>query len=850
MKRGFLILSIVFFNAVSSKAQMIDNKIFSIIKEEGYDKAISYGNKKLAALEGSPKYYKKATPYHLGLGMVYRKMGNYAEAEKYYYEAEKILHYKEKNNIKRKIIDYDVFDERALMYLESGNFYQAEDLIKAGIKEREKRFSETNLLRYRSYLVYGNYFFKTGQPDSAYAYFKKYIFYIKNSRHTSKEELNRYADTYQLLAQMELERKNATQALIFARKAKHLQFHKWTKKEAGKNNLNKIISLNLLSSAYRLIGDQEKAVQFSAKAFAHYNKVVKTESYHLVPLLMNRGFINWDKADYSEAEKDFVRASRIQSEFIDKNFRSLSEYEKENFYSSLKKNFDVLNSFAVDMTLNNSPRKDSIWPVIYDFHIKTKAIILNESNRMMEVVLSSKDQELLDQFKEWRKLKNQLAQEVVVAGLNEDDPEVRKLNYSINDLEKQMSKKTALFTEKSKDPSWLDVKNKLKPGQAAVEVIRVKLYGETSLHNTNYKKYRKASSKTNALTDSVAYLFIMLKPEQKNPEVLLIKEGNLLEQKHYKFYHNTKLYKLEDTKSYDRFWKPLGDKLQGSTNIYFSSDGVYNLVNLWILKNPVSGKYLIDEWKITNVTNTRQLLSSRENKLDVGSVLLLGRPNYSKSDVPKTKDSTSSGERMRDVQFFRGGVNDLPGTETEVKSISDYLKKNRIDNKILLWDEATEEILKGSDSRHVMHIATHGFFDSDGQGRNPMLRSGLLLAGIKGAKNRDSEDGILTAYEASNLDLSNTNLVVLSACETGLGEVKDGEGVYGLQRAFEVAGVDAILMSMWKVNDQTTQELMVAFYEELLLHKSVIESFRKAQLKIRNKYPEPLYWGAFKLIGE
>jgi CHAT domain-containing protein len=330
--------------------------------------------------------------------------------------------------------------------------------------------------------------------------------------------------------------------------------------------------------------------------------------------------------------------------------------------------------------------------------------------------------------------------------------------------------------------------------------------------------------------------------------VVVIHDGNLLENKYYKYYLNTKLYKIEDKQSYINFWKPLEAKLDKVRNIYFSSDGIYNLINLWILKNPINGKYLIDEQRIINLTNTRQLVSDQKQVIEISSVLLLGRPNYTLGD---TLNNTSQDVEVNRAvsRFFRAGVSDLPGTEDEVKMIEDFLKQNKIESKVLLWDNASEELLKEEQSKHIIHIATHGFFDTDIQGRNPMLRSGLLLAGVSKAGNKSKEDGILTAYEASNLDLNNTALVVLSACETGLGEVKSGEGVYGLQRAFEVAGVDAILMSMWKVNDQTTQELMVLFYKELIKNKSVPESFRNAQLQIREKYKEPLYWGAFKLIG-
>lgn len=207
-----------------------------------------------------------------------------------------------------------------------------------------------------------------------------------------------------------------------------------------------------------------------------------------------------------------------------------------------------------------------------------------------------------------------------------------------------------------------------------------------------------------------------------------------------------------------------------------------------------------------------------------------------------------------------------------------YRKKGHIP-KIFLGETALEECIKQVDNPPVLHLATHAFFLEDIQkqekirlmgvemqrmAETPLLRSGLLFAGaariLKGKEPLEGlENGILTAREALDLNLDNTELVVLSACDTGLGEIRNGEGVYGLQRAFQVAGADAVLMSLWKVDDKAARDFMIAFYNKWLSSDRSVESFAGVSKRdaydhavavMKSRYPAPFYWGAFVMVGE
>lgn len=210
----------------------------------------------------------------------------------------------------------------------------------------------------------------------------------------------------------------------------------------------------------------------------------------------------------------------------------------------------------------------------------------------------------------------------------------------------------------------------------------------------------------------------------------------------------------------------------------------------------------------------------------------------------------------------------MPGTEKEVDELQELLKKNGWITDEYVEKSASEDQVKSLSSPKIFHVATHGFYTpaitqdelaelTESEARmteNPLLKTGLLLSGAGDILNKTNynynlESGILTAYEAMSLNLDQTDLVVLSACQTGLGDIANGEGVYGLQRAFLVAGAKVLIMSMFKVDDDATQKLILNFYRKWLATNNLRQSFVNAKKELRLDYPEPIYWGAFMMIG-
>lgn len=337
------------------------------------------------------------------------------------------------------------------------------------------------------------------------------------------------------------------------------------------------------------------------------------------------------------------------------------------------------------------------------------------------------------------------------------------------------------------------------------------------------------------------------------------------------------------TALYNLIWRPLDSLLQAQKikTVYFSPSGLLHRVAFAAL--PVDGKKMLsDRYALRRLGSTRSLaVKTPEPVADHFTAAVFGGIVYDRGDAASPSDSSMAmlpdNRLWRFLERPRSGVQArfdfLPGALQEARRLEQLFARRRVRTQSLTGLGATEEAFKalGADtvkSPDILHVATHGFFFPDPEksragdsqdehafkwNENPLLRSGLALTGANAAWNGQSapgniEDGIATAYEISHLNLSNTKLAVLSACQTGLGDIKGSEGVFGLQRAFKMAGVDYLLVSLWQVPDQATADFMEAFYSAWLGGKTIHEAFAKAQKKMRKQYKSVYQWGAWVLV--
>lgn len=633
-----------------------------------------------------------------------------------------------------------------------------------------------------------------------------------------------------------------------------------------------------LANAYLGYDEIDKAEPYMIQSYDIRKKVLGKTHPLFARSANQRAILSWKKGDTKEALKYYQETFDNYFTQINAFFPVLTEEEKTKFYyTNLKPGFEQYVSFIQD----NSRENQELIGQIYDYQLALKGIIMSASTKVRNSILNSGNEELISKYEDWISQKEQMAKlySSTNVELAERNSKIDELTLSSNKLEEELSAASDVFGKNfvNRKLTWRDVQKKLKPGEAAIEIVR-------------YRDF--VTDSAGVFTDEVHYAALIVKADTEDyPEMVILRNGRLMENKYLANYRNAIRYQVKENYSYKFFWKPISNKLEGINKVYFSPDGVYNQVSIYTFRNPDTNEYLIEEFDLQVVTNTKDLLAINDIRND-GNSVFFGYPNYNLGTDIKNKEeggdrglrggergmrSGSSGGLERGTVVPRGirgnlvrymkannALALLPGTKKEVELI-DSLYQNK-DRKAVTYfsNAALENEIKALKRPSTLHIATHGFFleidpdeaSTDSYVENPLLRSGLIMAGANSyigtgilAEEQGDDDGILTAFEAMNLDLDGTEIVVLSACETGLGDIKNGEGVYGLQRAFRIAGAEALIMSMWSVDDNATQELMTNFYEEWLTHGDKSKAFITAQKRLKAKYPKPFYWGAFVMVG-
>lgn len=762
--------------------------------------------------------------------ILYSQTGAYSNAEKNLLEAYKLV-------ISDSSLDYlltEISNNLAQVYDKLGIYNKALLYYRESLERCQSLYDKNSL----SCVILQNNIagiqLKENKSVEAIAAYLKVIDifekYLSPSDPLYITALNNLATAYRKNNQF----KRASEYLAKAEKL--LKKNGLTQDELTATVLNNIAVLNTAD------GDYEKAAINYKNAYDIKRTIYGENSILLLDLISNLAVTYWALNKPEEAIPLFKKSMALAIKQINYVFPNLNENEQVQFYQRLKEDFERFNTIALQW----SEYDGELLSQMFQNRTIIKSIQFFTHQRRRNLIALKNDSSLNNLVIRLKDRHDKLSHlyQLPVKDIEMGSSAIALLEREIDNMEKSISHRSseALYENglTAKEPNWKSLAQKLQPYEAIVEIIRFRKYDRQKALKKHYFGF----------TDSVHYAALIITKETKQkPELVLLKEGMNLENRFYNYYKNSIKFATDDALSYESFWKPIEGALTGKSKIYLSSDGVYHKINVNTLRDPATGQYLLEKFDIVNLLNPIQFL---ENKTPLSrskrNAVLIGDPTF---DVKLSSP--------RDQTVALNNFSGLPGTRAELMAIDKLLKGNSWKTKLYLQGAATENNLKSVHSPTVLHLASHGFFSSDivslnAEAKNEFLfHSGILLSGANKTVTTGSissqNDGIVTAFEVMNLNLTNTQLVVLSACETGLGKIENGEGVFGLQRSFMQAGAKNVLISLWKVDDVLTKDLMIKFYQYLNAGFSMSQSLKKAQLEQSKLVSNSALWGGFVLVG-
>jgi CHAT domain-containing protein len=836
------------------------------------------------------------------LAVLQQKMGMFDQAERALLE---VLKLREKLFGKHHPEFAASLSNLALLYHDQGRLSKAEPLALEAKKIREQTLEKDDPDYAESLNNLANLYADIGQYDKSERYYLEELALYE--RVLGKEHPD-YAMCLINLVTLYQEMYQFDKAFPLLQDAMKIQ-----ELSLGKEHPDYTASLSLMADLLRNKGKGDQAEPLLKEAMSIFEKHIGRDHPDFVAVQINLGSLLIDLGQYSTAESHLLEAKRVfeagivnptQTNYLNclislsRLYESLGQFEKaeplivsyatidrkilENAMDHLSERElnDYINICAKRQELVHSYLASTgskvLCEVAFDNILFYKGFLLMAISKLIKEANS--DSSTAEKFNILRACRQRLARQYSLPLGNQDSKLVGTLEKQSEEMEKEIARAVADYTEVKRQVSWKEVQASLVEGEAALEFVH----------------FRKAANKKQ---DSVLYAALLVLPGRDQPRfVSLFEEKSLdhllggMSERKSDYVNN--LYSLsgrgaitlkEPSKSlYEILWQPLEKELAGVRTIYFSPSGLLHRINLDAI--PVSEtETLADRYHLIELNSTRQLVLPAEIKWTQNNAVLYGGIRYDADSNDIQSEPLLASRSRGDLSFqaldsaaMSGSWKFLAWTEPEVNNIEKIMKTAGVSVELRKAGHATEVSFKNLGSNNnpsprILHLATHGYFFEDAQqttekmqssgwesvfksSDHPMLRSGLIMAGGNAAWQgkqtpEGREDGILTAYEISQMNLSHTELVVLSACETGLGDIQGNEGVYGLQRAFKIAGAKYLIMSLWQVPDKQTSMLMTNFYKKWLEDKMTIrDAFHAAQKDMREMGFDPYQWAGFVLI--
>ncbi|MBO0857858.1 MAG: CHAT domain-containing protein [Chloracidobacterium sp.] len=780
-----------------------------------YKRALEIREKELG--EDNPD---TAESYH-NLASLYRLQGRYNEAEPLFKRSLAIC---EKAIGKDHPIAAIILDNLATLYQKMGKYEEAEPLFKRSLEIREKKLGKDH-------------------PETAESLNNMAYLY---------EDMGKYAEAELLLKR----------ALDF-----------W-EKSLGKDHPKTGASINNLARLYYYQGKYEEAEPLYKRALGICVKKLGKDHPETGFILDYIAALYAAKGDFVQAVKFQALADTTVERNIAHNLVIGSERQKLAYLDIVSGQIDR----TISLHLRYAPDDPAARDMAATMILQRKGRALDATSQNLNALrnrFSAEDQALLDRLTETR---SQIAR-LVLGGPQKMIAE--QYQTRIKELEEQADKDEADIGSRNSEFRAQSLPVTLEAVLAAIPA------DSALIEFTAYRPFNAKPTKNGEAYGQPRYVAYILRRERE------IEWKDLGDAKTIDMAIASLRQALRDPKRADvkrlarvvdaKVFQPLRPLLGGKSRLLISPDGSLNLIPFPALVDE-SGHYAVERYPISYLTSGRDLLRLQVERESKGAPLVVAAPDFGRrsqievahSEKPKKGPSTVA----VNVESGRSNVNGFYFPPLLYAAEEGEALRALLPGATLLTKgQATKAALSQARSPELLHIATHGFFLEDQplpmagergahspsddperalrqlEGSNvriesPLLRSGLALAGAN--EHREDDNGILTALEVTGLNLWGTKLVVLSACDTGVGEVKNGEGVYGLRRALTLAGAETQVMSLWAVSDKATQELMVSYYRRLQQGQGRGDAMRQAQLEMLKKpnRRHPYYWANFIQSGK
>ena len=783
------------------------------------------------------------------LAEVYRISGQYSKSESTHLEVIKILTENKFYNYEDYAISYYNF---GLLYHDLNNLIKAEYFYNKAISilinnNNYNSFYASCLNALASLYVDLKKYNEVENLYTQVINIRRRVYGIKHSEYA--EALNNLANFYIQMCQYDRSVCLLEEALIITRNSLGETHPRCAK------ILSNLSFINLHAKKFHAsFINLTESISIDKINFGH-NSIIYANS------LINLACLNLILNNFIQSNINFKQSlSIIRNELLQSlAFMSFSEA------SSYINSFQFTLSAALSL-IYKKPDLD-VKETLFDINLFLKNLLLSTNDLLTKEALKSIDSTTRNLWGMYKDLKLQIS--ILNHSPRKSPNDLIKLNDELVKVEKELMRIIPSFNEGliNNNLKWKDIQSKLNSNDIVIDFVEFRLFNEY-------------------ISDTTLYAAFLIRPEWTEPKFVNLFREEQLAALFDSTNNSISINKLYNNNStlYNLIWQPMDSLLTGVKRVYVSPSGLLHRISLSAIPVPEGGN-LNDRYDIHVMGNVRAL-AEKQTKTDntPNSSFLYGGIDYD-NEPAVTMTAAPSYEVVTDstLRSLRGGKwSFLKGTSDEVSRIKTISSTNGLSTKVFSKATASEEAFKslGKDNTPVpsiLHIATHGFAFSTPENRpknddrmmmismqedrryvfrqttDPLTRAGLVMAGgnkvwSTGQTYPNKEDGILTAREISNMDLRGCMLATLSACETGLGEIKGSEGVFGLQRAFKMAGLQHLIVSLWKVPDRETSEFMETFYTNWLTNKLPLrEAFRQTQQVMSKKY-KPYQWAAFVLV--